>query len=135
MVLKGDRYNPGIKTMFIDGKGNNYEEQCFTRDKGTITGGSCSIVWNGKVYIYRSFVSRLDGTHLKKVKYLDFVHFGSGSCSVMGNKFVFVCFYDEDDKCLQADNPEGEYEQIKNSNYTHSKSAISTSESRYSSVD
>ena len=87
------------------------------------------------MYIYRSFVSRLDGTHLKKVKYLDFVHFGSGSCSVMGNKFVFVCFYDEDDKCLRADNPEGEYEQIKNSNYTHSKSAISTSESRYSSVD
>ena len=139
MVLEGVRARSMIKwktPFLISGKGENYELHCISTDDGAISQGSCSILWQNKMYVYGGLqdlnnpvtakqISLLDGSHFIIVGSLPFFHRG-GSCSSMGNKFVFLCF-SRNYGCRQATDPLGPFTQIEEQTYHHQRTQTSAS--------
>ena len=119
--------------VLINGKGKSHEVQCPSE---TISQHSCSTVWDNKVYIYGSSISRLNGTKLETVGKIQRWEDGAllkhqGACSTMGDKFVFLCFNKfEDDQCKRADNPLGPFRKIPKSEHKHVGTKTAASESK-----
>lgn len=140
-VLNGPRaQRDGVwkRPIFISGAGWDLEMPCLHADAGTISWGSCSILWKNELYIYGGRVdpdrvmsdhqiSRLEGTELKVRGKLPFkILFGD--CTTMGYRFVFLCFAQKDE-CYRADNPLESFQAIDNSLHPHKNGRISASDS------
>ena len=131
---------PKWKTpVLINEKGKSQEIGCLTPGSQTITARSCSIVWDGKMYLYQKVVSRLDGTELINLGELPNIHFTEGACSNMNNKFVFLCFsemsskfseWSQEDKCHQGYSPTGSFTAIDLSISPHKFTRTSASDSK-----
>ena len=60
-----------------------------------------------------------------------------GGCGAMGDKFAFLCFGSKENLCFRAKNPaqKDSFEEIDESLYHHRETTISTSDSKYSSIE
>ena len=75
-----------------------YQEEltCFERDPNTEAFFSCFINWKNQLFIFggennKRQISQLTGHRLKRVGHLKFDHH-FGTCNVMANKYIFLCF-------------------------------------------
>ena len=112
--------------LLITSAGEQKELACFQPDKKTEAFGSCSVNWKNQLHIfggateYRQ-ISRLSGFKLERIGDLAFDH-ESGSCSLMANQFIFLCFnYDANDykRCRRSTNPLETFEEVSLSNHEH----------------
>ena len=82
--------------MLINSAGEQEELSCFKRQDATEAWFSCSVSWKNQLFIFGGYeektqISRLIGYKLKHVGDLTFNHH-SGACSVMDNRYIFLCF-------------------------------------------
>ena len=93
LVLQG--YPSWKPTMLINSAGKQQEVTCL--DKGTFDiVGSCSTVWKNQLHIFGGNVQprqivRLSSKKLKTIGSLLFDHVW-GSCNVMADNFIYLCF-------------------------------------------
>ena len=127
--------------MLINSKGEQKESACFERDYTTEADGACSINWNNQLFIFGGFtygrvISRLTGHKLEDVGSLDFDH-RYGSCSVMKDKFIYLCFNevvynsgDADDlkRCRRSSGPLKQFSHVVLSTYDHRLTKTSCSD-------
>ena len=91
---------------------------------GTEAWESCSIVWQGEMFLYggwknRNQISKLSNCKVERLGDLPFRH-RRGGCAVTETGQVYLCFHYHSDKlCYQADEPLGEFASIGNSTYGH----------------
>ena len=96
LVLSTDSYGNYRPAILINFDGTQKELGCFDY-AGAEAYGSCSINWENQIYIFggknqNRQISRLDGFRILRIGVLAFSHWSVGACSVMGNKFIFLCF-------------------------------------------
>ena len=121
--------------MLINVIGQQKESTCF--EQGEVE-ESCSIHWQNELYI---FGGRNEGRQIRKLidhklvvtsATLKTDHY-SFSCSVMANRFIFLCFNEADrdfKQCRQSTGPFMPFSDVVKSNYNHSGIKISCSESK-----
>ena len=120
----------------------NYRQtlDCFTTEYSMTVSdypsrSSCSITWKNKLYIFGGVhmtkIARLDGYRLKFLaKDLGFKHV-EGACSVMNNKFIFLCFDNEQlQTCRRATDPLANFDKIALSKNHHYIAATTASTSK-----
>ena len=123
--------------MVLNLEGEQQKLACFQGDGTTEAFSSCFINWNNQLFIFggsneRRQISRLTGNKLDRVGTLDFEN-RSGACSVMANKFIFLCFnfaFSNDKKrCRRSTGPLKQFSKIASSTYDHQNTVTSCSDS------
>ena len=122
--------------MLMNLKGKQDELTCFERDSDTEVYRSCSINWKNRLHIFggsseKRQISRLNGYKLKRIGSLTFDHY-IGACSVMANKFIFLCFGTDNKQCRRSTGPLFTFSEIPPANYDHHWTQTSCSESESS---
>ena len=122
--------------MLINSAGEQKKLTCFERARGTEAYNSCSIIWNAQLYIFggsveRRQISRLSRFKLERVGNLSFDHSGA-ACSVMNNKFIYVCFgsIDGSKLCRRSTGPFRRFTEVSPSNHDHRFIETSCSDSK-----
>ena len=121
--------------MLLNSEGEQKELACFERDDTTEAYNSCSINWNNQLFIFGGIsdkrqISRLTGHKLEKVGTLDFVHY-FGACSVMNNRFIYLCFnFADGNRCRRSTGPLEQFIQVSLSSYAHAATQTSCSDSK-----
>ena len=123
--------------MILRFSGEQQELACFERDDTTEAYASCSITWNNQLFIFgglnnRRQISRLTGHKLERVGYLSFDH-SNGACSVMANKFIFLCFNSDSSdykRCRRSTGPVEQFSQVVFATYDHQYTQTSCSDSK-----
>ena len=122
--------------MLINSVGDQEEFTCFEPDDKTDAYGSCSINWRNLLFIFGGAneprqISRLDGYKLKRVHDLLF-DYSHGSCSVMKDKFIFLCFGTVNEteyrQCRRSTGPFYNFQKLAESKHDHDKTKVSCSE-------
>ena len=120
--------------MLLNFEGEQKELDCFERDDTTDAYRSCSINWNNQLFIFggggdHRQISRLTDHKLERVGSLDFNHF-MGACSVMNNRFIYLCFnFADGNRCRRSTGPLEQFSTVSLSNHTHSSTQTSSSDS------
>ena len=123
--------------MLINLEGEQKELSWFERDNDTEAFNSCSINWKNQLHIFGGYkekrqISRLSGYRLERIGSLAFDHY-MGACSVMANKFIFLCFsFHSHEQCWRSTGPLETFSAVALSNHKHSYTQISCSESKSS---
>ena len=130
--------------MLINSAGEQKKLTCFERDDNTEAYYSCSINWKNQFHVFggnnqRRQISRLSGYRLESIGSLTFNH-KWGTCSVMANQFIFLCFDNSDSqnesddirRCRRSTGPLGNFTEVALSNHHHRRSQISCSDSKSS---
>ena len=116
---------PATDFMFVYGQGTEVYE-------------SCSINWQGEMYIfggaYRTTqISKLSGCKVERVNSLQFDH-RRAACANMNDQSIYLCFNDKDlsdaKKCRKGDNPYGSFVEISQSNSEHIHSRLGVSQGK-----
>ena len=124
--------------MLVYPGGHQEKLACFERDNIEAF-GACSISWRNQLYIFGGAgeqVSKLIGYKLKRIGYLWF-KYQYGTCSVMNNQYVYLCFsrYLTSDLtykgCRRSTGPLETYSAVTLSKYDHREAQISCSDSRF----
>ena len=131
ILVLNTRYSSN-KPLIIDGKGRSKETE-FTYGSETEVHGSCSIIWQGAMYIfggytYRRQISVVDQCRLTKIGTLPF-NMNFGACAQRNNQDVFICFEDYEDSstfknCYRATGPLEMFNNLPSSTHTHSNTRI-----------
>ena len=125
--------------MLVNSAGEQKELTCFEPDSNTEAFLSCSITWNNQLFIFggkheKRQISKLTGHKLQRVGDLDFDHY-FGSCSVMGNKYIFLCFNDLDSndwkRCRRSTGPLEQFSEVALSTHNHRNIQTSSSDSKF----
>ena len=128
--------------LLLNSEGEKEELACFDRDNTTEAYASCSINWNNQLFIFggnteRRQISRLTGHKLERVGSLDFEH-RQGSCSVMANKVIYLCFglySDDHQRCRRSTGPLKQFSDVPSSSmYEHIRIQTSSSDSKLTKV-
>ena len=139
-VLGLNSYDGWKPAMLINSAGEQKKLRCFERDYGTDANHACSINWRNRFYVFGGQdvsrqISRLNGYTLERVGSLPFDH-NLGSCSVMSNQFIFLCFGGSDDykRCRRSTDPLEIFHEIALSYFDHRgiQTSCSDSESYFS---
>ena len=135
LVLTG---NAGgwVPAVLLNSEGEKEELACIDRDNTTDVYGSCSINWNNQLFIFGGSndtrqISRLSGHKLERVGSLDSDH-RFGTCSVMANKLIYLCFNLAEDskRCRRSTGPLEKFSTVTLSNYSHSYIQTSSLDSK-----
>ena len=131
ILVLNTRYLSNVP-LIIDGKGQSKEIE-FTFESGTEVEYSCSIVWQGKMFVfggynYRRQISVVDQCRLKKKGVLPFDMI-TGACAQNENREVFICFQNYRDSstwksCRRSSGPLGNFSKLPNSKYDHRDARI-----------
>ena len=123
--------------MLLNSESEQEVLACFERDQETAAYFSCSINWNNQLFIFgghltkhRRQISRLTGHKLEKVGSLNFEH-RQGSCSVMANKVIYLCFglySDDSQRCRRSTGPLEQFSEVALSTYDHAHTQTSCSD-------
>ena len=137
--------NNGWKpALLLNSEGEQKELACFERDDTmTEAYASCSINWNNQLFIFggnsdKRQISRLTGHKLERIGTLLFDHY-QGSCSMMANKHIFLCFSNswgrndphDYNRCRRATGPLEQFSEVALSTYDHKATSISCSDSKF----
>ena len=125
------------RAYYIDSDGS-FETVMFDFEADTEAHGSCLLRWQNKYYIfgsdnaYKSFnglrhqVSIVNGNKLERKGTLAFP-FGSGTCTVLNQQTIVLCFHWDDPKaCRQSKNPLGSFTKLPDSKYEHRSTRIAS---------
>ena len=120
--------------------GDQKELSCFEPDSDTETYFSCFINWKNQLFIFggennKRQISQLTGHRLKRVGHLLFDH-DWGACSVMANKYIFLCFNTGDSNdsklCRRSTGPFEQFTEQPFSTHDHTRiPQTSCSESKF----
>ena len=121
--------------MLLNSEGELKELTCFERDDTVEALYSCSINWNNQLFIFGGGssgrqISRLTGHKLERVGTLSFYQ-SNGGCSVMNNKFIYLCFnhaYTDHKRCRRSTGPLEQFSQVALSTHDHSQARTSCSD-------
>ena len=129
--------NPYVNTqnpvpLIINGKGDSKEIGFNFEDK-TQVHGSCSIVWQGLMYIFGGLslkrqISVVDQCKLTSKGELQF-DMSFGACAQRENDEIYICFENQQNmataqNCRRAFSPLGTFSKLPNSIYTHRRTRI-----------
>lgn len=135
LVLNSSR-NGWKPAMLINIEGEQEELACFERDQNTEAHDACSIKWRNQMHIFGGFgmkrqISKLNGFKLEGIGRLSFGH-KSGTCSVMNDQYIYLCFNSDDNKrCRQSTGPLETFSDVSLSNHDHRLTQTSCSDSKY----
>ena len=113
--------------MLVNSAGEQHQLNCFERDSETASHKSCCVNWKNQLFIFGGSrgqsrqISRLTGHKLSRVGHLPFDHYG-GSCNVMANKHIFLCFNEaqyDTKRCRRSADPLKQFLAVELSNYEH----------------
>ena len=127
------RWKPAV---LIDSTGRQQELKCFSHDKNSEAGDSCSLVWNNQLFVFggnynRRQISRLDQYELHLIGELSF-DFYLGACTNMADLKLFLCFqYNSSKGCYWSANPLGDFKNASLASYHHSPTRISSSKCKF----
>ena len=122
LVLNG--YRGWRLAMLINLVGEQKEATCFRQDRNTTMTYACSINWKNQLHVFggnaKQQISRLNGHKLARIGSLPFV-FLNGACSVMAEKFIFLCFINstEPKRCWRSTGPLDIFSERTPSNHDH----------------
>ena len=125
--------------MLVTSGGEQQELTCFDRDDATEADISCSVNWQNQLFIFGGRnetrqISRLSGYKLERVGNLLFDHW-AGSCSVMGNEHIFLCFpwatNDVGNRCRLSNGPLEQFSEVALSTHRHRYTQTSCSDSKF----
>ena len=130
----------GSKSLMIDGKGKSKEIK-FTYEYKTQAQGSCSIVWQSKMYIfggnsYQRQISVVDQCKLTSIGELQF-NMNDGACAQRDNTEVFICFevaYDPGTtkNCHRSNGPLEIFTKLPSSTFDHGFTRIAVTSGEFS---
>ena len=138
LVLHSIDINKWSPAVLINSTGNQVDFNCFRRDSDAQASRACSITWRDEMYVFGAYfageskqISRLDGYTLSVVGNLAFNHF-NGACSVMNEKFIFLCFsmWDQSSECRRATDPLGNFIKVAKPEMSHLEARTSASNSK-----
>ena len=100
--------------------------------------GSCSILWQGRPYIFggvsdfaRNQISTINGCKLQRISSLPFHHY-QGSCANMNETSIYLCFNGDvtldKKRCRIGTDPTGPFTEINQTSYAHSIIRLGVSE-------
>ena len=122
--------------MLINSAGEQQKLRCFERYDDTDANYACSVTWQNQFYIFggkdvKRQISRLSDYRLERIGVLSFDHH-MGSCSVMSNQFIFLCFGDSNNykHCRRSTGPLEIFSEIALSNHDHRQIQTSCSDSK-----
>lgn len=136
----------GKPSALINSTGDLVDFNCFQMDANAQLERACATLWKDEVYLFGAptpssyeykQISRLDGYKLNVVGHLTFSHY-NGACSVMGKKFIFLCFgmnSHNQYQCYRATDPLGSFIKVARSNIAHMDTRTSASTSKYASFE
>ena len=127
--------------MLISIDGNQEELACFVPDSTTEAYFSCSINWKNQLCIFGGYTqtrqisrfskSRSSFYKLERLADLPFDH-NRGTCSVIGNQFVFLCFDSNDaNQCRRSTGPLEHFSVVTPSTHRHQGARTSYSDSKF----
>ena len=114
----------------------------FTFSTGTEVSGSCSVVWQDRMFVFGGYsqhyqISQVEKCQLKLVGQLDLVtaderlRMFRGQCTNVANKSVFICSPDTNDEpdetykyCFKAVEPLAKFYKTRDSKYFHRETRI-----------
>ena len=124
--------------LIIDGQSNSKEIK-FTYGDETEAHGSCSIVWQTKMYMFGGYkyskqISVVDKCQLKRVGDLLFYMF-YGACAQRDNNQVLICFENFQNSetgknCHSSTGPLKKFTKLPDSNFDHLNSRIAVTSSK-----
>ena len=125
--------------VIIDGNGQS-KEIGFTFGDKTEVSGSCSIVWQGKMYMlggynYRRQISFVDQCQLKSIGELEF-DMNHGACAQRNDVEVYICFENSDDpgttkNCHRSNGPLDSFTKLQSSTYAHGLTRIAVTSGKF----
>ena len=132
LVLGRRSWPPLPIPLVIDGKGQSRETAIKFGDK-TEAIGSCSVVWQGKMYLFGGLnqkrqISVVDNCKLTRKAELEFdMHYGA--CAQRDNAQIFICFevasQEETHKnCRRSKGPLKKFKKLQSSTYSHGLTRI-----------
>ena len=113
--------------MLISPDGEQEQLGCYEWGDSTEADESCSINWQNQLYIFggsqlKRQISKLNGHKMERVGSLAFDH-DYGSCSVMNNQFIYLCFgkvgESDSNGCRWSTGPLESFSETALSNYEH----------------
>lgn len=126
--------------ILLNTAGEQEELGCFERDDTTQAEFSCAVNWNNQMFIFGGWsrsrqISKLTGHKLEHIGDLSFDH-RAGACSVMANRFIFLCFNRADSndwkRCRQSSGPLEQFSEVALASHRHLYGLTSSSESKFS---
>ena len=121
--------------LLITSAGEQKELACFEPGDRTEAYRSCSVTWQNQMHIFggqteKRQISRLSGYKLERIGDLAFDHW-LGSCSLMANQFLFLCFDRDDTKrCRRSTGPLENFSELALSSHEHMVAQTSCSDSK-----
>ena len=109
----------------------------FLYKEKTETYHSCSLTWQGKLYVFggdkeKRQISVLNGCTLERISYLNSDHYW-GACTNMNDQ-IYLCFNmgptEDYKKCRVSSSPESEFMEIPESNFYHAQTRIGSSQGK-----
>ena len=131
--------------LIMNGKGDS-KEIGFSFEDNTQVHGSCSVVWQGSMYIFGGLFLQRQISIVEKCKltYKGELQFDMnfGACAQRENAEVFICFEHQsfqhypqtDQNCHRAFGPLENFSKLPSSTYTHRKTRIAVSSGKPSSI-
>ena len=118
--------------VLLDGKGRS-KDIGFIIEWGTDVDASCSVIWQGQMFVFggdnaKRQIALLDKCKLRKKGELPF-DMTYGACVQRDNQELFICFENVNDpstfkNCHRSEGPLKAFAKLLNSNYGHTQSRI-----------